>query len=55
MATKCTNCTLRYVARMPPLEAHSSGRHCNVENAPPVDSQLPASQPRPLPTYGAQF
>ena len=45
----------RYVARTPPLEARSPGHRSNAENAPSVDSQSPASQPRPLPIYGAQF
>jgi len=35
-------------------EARSPGRRSNVENAP-VDGQSPASQPRPLTIYGAQF
>ena len=44
----------RYVARTPPLEARSPGRRSHVENAP-VDGQSPASQPRALAIYGAQF
>ena len=44
----------RFVARTPPVKARSPGRHSNVENGP-VDGQSPASQPRPLPIYGAQF
>ena len=32
----------RYVARTPPLEAHSPSRRSNVENAHPVDGQSPA-------------
>jgi len=44
----------RYVARTPPVEARSPGCRSNVDNAP-VDGQTPASQPRPLPIYGAQF
>ena len=43
-----------FVARTPSEEARSPGRRSNVENAP-VDGQSPASQPRPLPIYGAQF
>jgi len=43
-----------FVARTPSEEARSPGRHSNVENAP-VDGQSPASQPRPLTIYGAQF
>ena len=33
----------------------SPGRLSNVENAPLVDGQTPASQPHPLAIYGAQF
>jgi len=44
----------RYVTRTPPVEARSPVRRSNVENAP-ADGQLPASQPRLLPMYGAQF
>jgi len=44
----------RYVARTPPLEARSPGCHSNVENAS-IDGQSPASQPRILAIYGAQF
>jgi len=43
-----------FVARTPSEEAHSPGCRSNVENAP-IDGQSPASQPRPLPIYGAQF
>ena len=43
-----------FVARTPSEEARSPGRRSNVENAP-VEGQSPASQPRPLPIYGAQF
>ena len=43
-----------FVARTPPVEARGPGSRSNVENAP-VDGQSPASQPRPLPIYGAQF
>jgi len=43
-----------FVARTPSEEARSPGRRSNVEKAP-VDGQSPASQPHPLPIYGAQF
>ena len=43
-----------FVARTPSEEARSPCRRSNVENAP-VDGQSPASQPRPLSIYGAQF
>ena len=36
------------------MEARSPGRRSNVENTP-VDGQSPASQPRTLSIYGAQF
>jgi len=43
-----------FVARTSSEEARIPGRRSNVENTP-VDGQSPASQPRPLPIYGAQF
>jgi len=36
------------------VETRSPGLRSNVQNAP-ADGQSPASQPRPLPIYGAQF
>jgi len=43
-----------FVARTPPVKTRSPDCRSNVENAP-VDGQSPASQPRPLRIYGAQF
>jgi len=43
-----------WLEKTPSEEARSPGRRSTVENAP-VDGQSPASQPRPLPIYGAQF
>ena len=42
-----------FVARTP-VEARSPDYRSNVENDP-VDGQSPASHPRQLPIYGAQF
>jgi len=46
---------LRYVARTPPLEAHSPGRHSNVENASVTRRSLISNARAPHVNKGSRY
>jgi len=45
----------RYVARTPPLEAHSPGGRSNVENAPGTRQSLISNTGTPRVNYGSRY